>query len=157
MPPSFGSSRLRSSRCSGVSTSAIRLSASCSSPQRAARTDKAPSPVPDSSNKHIFTLRSAFDAVMRQHGVQLRLAATEAFEQFHRLLRTTARQDVIKERLAGFAVEDPLFFEAGVRIRCQHVGPQVAVVPCRIAAGKNMAEGMRETAPCRTWDDRDLF
>ncbi len=55
MPPSFGSSRLRSSRCSGVNTSAIRLSSSCSSPQRAARTDKAPSPAPVSSIKQIFT------------------------------------------------------------------------------------------------------
>ncbi len=55
MPPSFGSSRLRSSRCSGVNTSAIRLSSSCSSPQRVARTDKAPSPVPVSSIKQIFT------------------------------------------------------------------------------------------------------
>ena len=32
IPPSFGSSRLRNSRCSGVITSAIRFSSSCSSP-----------------------------------------------------------------------------------------------------------------------------
>ncbi len=55
------------------------------SPQRAARTDKAPSPAPVSSIKQIFTECSALNAVMLQHRIQLWFTTTEAFEQLHRL------------------------------------------------------------------------
>jgi len=95
--------------------------------------------VPVSSIKQIFTPCLALDAVVRQHRVQLRLTATEALEQLHRLFRTASGQNVIEEVLARFAVKDPLLFEAGVGIRCQHVGPQVAVVASRVAASKDMA------------------
>lgn len=49
---------------------------------------------------------------MLQHRVQLRLAPAEAFEQLHRLFGTAAAQDIVEERLTGFTVENPLFFEA---------------------------------------------
>lgn len=54
----------------------------------------------------------ALNPVVIQHRVQLRLTAAEAFEEDHRLFRTAATQDVIEERLAGFAVENPLFLKA---------------------------------------------
>lgn len=86
---------------------------------------------------------------MLQHRVQLWFTATEAFKEFHRLFRTTASQDVIKERLTGLTVENAFLLKAGIGVRRQYVGPQIAVVACRIAASKDMAERMWETAPCR--------
>ena len=42
-------------------------------------------------------------------------------------------------------------------IRRQHVGPQVAVVPCRIAAREDVAERVRETTPGWPPNNRDLL
>ncbi|VDZ97452.1 Uncharacterised protein [Salmonella enterica subsp. enterica] len=58
---------------------------------------------------------------MLQHRVQLWLTATEAFKEFHRLFRTTASQDVIKERLTGLTVENAFLLKAGISVRRQYV------------------------------------
>jgi hypothetical protein len=55
---------------SQVMTSAIGLSSSCIRPQRAARTDKAPSPAPVSSIKQIFTADLTLNTVMLQHRIR---------------------------------------------------------------------------------------
>ena len=93
---------------------------------------------------------------MLKHRVQLRLATAEAFEQDHWLFRTAAAKDVVEERLAGFAIEDTLLFEAREGIRRQDVGPQIAVITRCVSAGENMAEGVRETAPRRPGDQRNV-
>ena len=65
---------------------------------------------------------------MRQHRVELRFTATEAFEQRHWLFRTAAGQDVIEERLTGLTVEDAFLFKAGEGVCRQHVGPHLPVL-----------------------------
>lgn len=54
---------------------------------------------------------------------------------------------VFNDLLKWCTVENALFLKTREGICCQYIGPQVAVVTCRITTGKNVAESMRETAP----------
>ena len=50
-----------------------------------------------------------------------------------------------------------LFLERAERIGAQQLGPQIAVVAGRIAAGENVAEAVREALPCRRMQHGDLL
>lgn len=94
---------------------------------------------------------------MLQHCTQLRLAATEAFEQFHQLLKTVTGKDIIEERLSDLMVENPFILEAKEGVCCQYVYPQIVVVTHCVATSENMAEGMRGAAPYWARHRGDLF
>lgn len=60
--------------------------------------------------------------------------AAEAHVEFHRMLGTALRKDILTERAGDLAVEDALFLEEREGVRLQHFGPLVAVIPRGIAA-----------------------
>ena len=69
--------------------------------------------------------------------------AAELDVEGHRGLRTALREDVLAERVGNLAVEDALLLEEREGIGLEHLGPLVAVVSGRIAAGEDVAEGGR--------------
>lgn len=66
--------------------------------------------------------------------------AAEAHVEFHRMLGTALRKDILTERAGDLAVEDALFLEEREGVRLQHLGPLVAVIPRGIATREDMSE-----------------
>ena len=66
--------------------------------------------------------------------------AAEAHVEFHRMLGTALRKDILTERAGDLAVEDALFLEEREGVRLQHLGPLVAVIPAAIATREDMSE-----------------
>ena len=65
--------------------------------------------------------------------------AAEAHVEFHRMLGTALRKDILTERAGDLAVEDALLLEEREGIRLQHLGPLVAVIPRGIAAREDLS------------------
>ncbi len=66
--------------------------------------------------------------------------AAEAHVEFHRMLGTALRKDILTERAGDLAVEDALFLEEREGVRLQHLGPLLAVIPPGIATREDMSE-----------------
>ena len=74
-----------------------------------------------------------------EQGLDLRLAAAEALVEDHRLLGAAALQDVVPEGLGRGRVEEARLLEGLEGVRVQDLGPDVAVVAGRVAAGEDVA------------------
>ncbi len=81
---------------------------------------------------------------MTKHRIDLRLTTTEAFERLHWLFTATHLKDVVQETIAGFSVEDALFFKCRERICETILLPAVAVVTRAVATSKDMPKAVCE-------------
>ena len=98
----------------------------------------------------------ASDAVQLSSGCDVRLAAAELDEGLERIAAAAAREDAVEEALRRGAVEDAALLEGREGVGRQHLGPLVAVVAGRVAAGEDVAEAVREAVPLRHRHHRHL-
>jgi hypothetical protein len=91
-------------------------------------------------------------AAVAQEGIHLRFAAAEGLEGFERRAAAADGEDLVPEALAGLGVEHAALgaaalLEGGEGVGGQHLGPLVAVVAGRVAAGEDVAEAVGEAVP----------
>ena len=97
-----------------------------------------------------------------QQRVDLGLAAAEGLEGFQRRAAAAHCQDLAPEALASLGVEQAALARAGLLeggegVGRQHLGPLVAVVARRVAAGEDVREAVREAVPGGRDHHRDFL
>src|SRR3990167_1930980 len=82
-------------------------------------------------------------ALVTQQGVDARFAAPEGLEVLHGRTAAARFEDGLAVATTDFGAQHPGFggrgfLESGVRIRREYLSPLVAVIACRVAAGKDV-------------------
>src|SRR5690554_7278181 len=95
------------------------------------------------------------DAAVAQQGLDAGLAAAEGAEQLRGIPGAALLEDLSAEAPARLRVEDTRFLEGAPGIGGEHLGPLVAVVARRIAAGEDMAEAVLEAVEGGAGHHRD--
>src|SRR5690348_4431677 len=95
-------------------------------------------------------------SMLHQEGADIGSTAAKLHEGFERIATASAGQNGVQKPRRRVAVEDPPLLESREGIRGEDFRPFVAVVPGRIATGKNMSKAVREAVPLRRPDHGHL-
>src|SRR6186713_3395338 len=87
------------------------------------------------------------DSVLLQKRTHVGLAAAKVHESFQGVATAAARENCIEKAACRFRVEHAVFLERGKSVSGQHLGPFVAVVTGRVAAGEDMPEAVGKPIP----------
>src|SRR5215471_21074524 len=94
---------------------------------------------------------------MTQQGVNLGRPAPEGYKRLQSGPASAPGQYFVPEPGPGGRRKHSAFLEQIISVSRQHYRPFVAVIPCRVAPGEHVAEGVGEAAIVgRPWNHRDF-